>query len=80
MIDTMTQEPITVSKDGTAGPYIMVPLEQLKAVETVLRQHQFAFWVDSDAISLDGKPEIVVINLGRGVRADQIQQSLDAVN
>jgi hypothetical protein len=78
MIDATTHERMIVSGDGTAGPYVMVPVEQLQVVETVLRAHGISYWVDSDAISLNGKPEITVVNLGRGVRAEQIQHLLDA--
>jgi hypothetical protein len=80
MIDSLTQERIVVSTDGTTGPYIMVPLQQLDSIEAVLRGSQIAYWVDADAISLDGKPEIAVINLGRGASADQIQRLLDNAN
>jgi len=34
--------------------------------------------VDEDAISLDGKPEIVVIDLGLGCDAGRVQAFLDA--
>ena len=68
------------SHRGNGGPYIMVPLDQLGAVEAVLRNNRIGYWVDSDAISLDGKPAVIVINLGRGANAAPIQQLLDAVN
>ena len=77
MMDAQTQEPVVVSKDGDAGPYIMVVLAQLDRVTGVLRDNGIAFWVDEDAISLNGKPEITVVNLGRGVDAARVQQMLD---
>ncbi len=80
MIDSMNQERIVVSTHGTAGPYIMVPLEQLEAVEAVLGGNRVYYWADADAISLDGKPEVAVINLGRGANVDHIQQLLDAAH
>ena len=52
----------------------MVPSDQLAAVETVLRSSQVSYWTDSDAISLDGKPAIAVINLGRGADVSRVQQ------
>jgi hypothetical protein len=80
MIDAMTRERITVSAEGIGGPYIMVPLEQLDAIEAMLRENQITYWVDADAISLDGKPEVAVINLGRGTDAGNVQRLLDASN
>jgi hypothetical protein len=77
MVDSQTRAPITVSTDGTAGPYVMVPLDQLDALTALLQRHQVSFWVDSDAISLNGMPEIAVINLGRGASVAHIQQLLD---
>jgi hypothetical protein len=77
VIDSATHNRITVSTDGNAGPYIMVPVDQLDMVTALLRDNAIAFWVDADAISLDGKPEIVVINLGRGVDATRVQRLLD---
>jgi len=78
MTDSETQQRIEVSREGTGGPYIMVPLDQLTAIEAVLRDGRISYWVDSGAISLDGKPAIVVINLGRGADVDRVQQLLDA--
>ncbi len=78
MIDSTTQQRMRVSTDGTAGPYIMVPLDQLETVKAILLNNHVSFWVDADAISLDGKPEIGVINLARGANAAQIQQMLDS--
>lgn len=78
MIDVTTHERIIVHTEGTGGPYIMVPLDQLSAVEQVLRANRIGHWTDSDAISLDGKPAVVVINLGRGANATAIQRLLDA--
>ena len=38
---------------------------QLAPIREVLDRHAVRYWVDSDAISLDGKPAIAVINFGR---------------
>ena len=77
MIDAETQRPIRVHAEGTAGPYVMVPVTQLGAVQELLQRQGVYFWVDEDAISLDGKPEIAVINFGANGRADAIQRILD---
>jgi len=78
MTDSTTHARITVSTDGGAGPYIMVPLDQLEAVKAVLRKQGVSFWVDANAISLDGKPAIAFVNLARGADAGQVQRLLDA--
>jgi len=77
MIDTTTKEPLYVSTDGTAGPYIMVPLSQLDDVTRVLTGHRIRFWTDENAVSLDGSPYIAVVNLGRDGDAEAVQAILD---
>ena len=80
MIDSETRERIVVSAEGTGGPYIMVPLDQVADIEGILRGDKIPFWVDSDAISLDGEPAIIVVNLGRGADVNRVQQLLDAAH
>ncbi|HEY2158640.1 MAG TPA: hypothetical protein VGH33_23620 [Isosphaeraceae bacterium] len=77
MIDTQAKRPIRVSTDGTAGPYIMTPVDQLGHVRALLSRHKIAHWVESDAISLDGKPAIAIINLGLSGDAARVQSILD---
>ena len=80
MIDASTQKPLYVSIDGGAGPYIMVPVQQIGDVRTLLDAHNISYWVDEDAISLDGKPEVTVVNLGPGVDAATVQNILDGAS
>ncbi len=80
MTDATTQRPLRVSTDGTAGPYIMVQFNQLAAVTAILEQNRIDFWVGEHAISLNGQPEIVVINLGRGADPLVAQSALDSVD
>lgn len=77
MIDTQTQKRIEVHTDGTAGPYIMVPVEQIDSICDLLDGAEVSYWVDEQAISLNGKPEISVINLGKGCDVEQVQGLLD---
>lgn len=79
MIDSFTKGPLYVSTDGTAGPYIMVPVSQLGDVRGLLDAKGVRYSVDEDAISLDGEPEVSVINLGRGVDPEAVQTILDGV-
>lgn len=77
MIDTSTDKPMSVSTGGDAGPYIMAPVSQLEKVRLLLDENTIPYWVDEIAISLNGKPEVTVINLGRGVDAVVVQAFLD---
>lgn len=79
MTDPVIKEPLHVSTDGTAGPYIMVPVSQLGEVQRLLDSRDVRYWVDEYAISLDGSPEVTVINLGREEDAIVIQAILDTV-
>jgi len=79
MIDTTTRKPLGVSTDGEGGPYIMVPVEQLDKVRALLDASKVAYWVDEEAISLDGKPEITVINLSRQRDETMVQRLLDSI-
>jgi hypothetical protein len=80
MTDATTQQRLRVSTDGTAGPYIMVPVSQLEDVKGLLGRNKIRHWVDENAISLNGKPEITVINLGRSANAEKAQEVLDSVH
>ena len=77
MIDEMTKTTLRVSVDGTAGPYLMLPLAQLESLVHRLELHKVRFWVDADAISLDGEPFVTVINFGKSGDPIQIQAILD---
>lgn len=79
MIDTTTRQPLYVSTDGDAGPYIMVPAAQLDQVRALLDANKVPYWVDEEAISLDGKPEVAVINLGHGSNPATVQTLLDCM-
>ncbi len=79
MADAATKKPLRVSTDGTAGPYILVPVSQLDEVQRLLDTRGFRYWVEENAISLNGAPEIAVINLGRGGDASAVQALLDSL-
>ena len=78
MTDTAIRRPIRVSTDGTSGPYIMVSVELLEKVRKLLVENDVPHWVDHNAISVDGRPAVTVINLGRNVDSRQVQDLLDA--
>ena len=77
MADMKAHGRLYVSTDGNAGPYIVVPVEQLVEIRSLLDTNQVVYWVDEEAISFDGNPEIAVVNLGRSGDAASVQQLLD---
>lgn len=77
MADVATKNSLRVSTDGTAGPYIMVGVSQLDDVRRILDSRQIVYWVEENVISLNGAPEIAVINLGRRGDAAAVQAALD---
>jgi len=79
MIDTMTNDRLHVSIDGTAGPYIMVPVSQLGELRELLKKRGVRYDVEENAISFDGKPEVAVVDLGRGADGSAVQAILDSV-
>ncbi len=79
MIDAMTRKPLSVSTDGTAGPYIMVPVSQLADLREHLDNHRIHYSVEEEAISLDGAPETAVVDLGHGADVSAVQAILDGV-
>ena len=79
MIDTTTRQPLYVSTDGGAGPYIMLPMTFLDRVTALLDANKVPYWVDEEAISLDGKPEVTVINLMHGSNPAMVQNLLDSI-
>lgn len=79
MIDVMTQEPLTVEVYSDAEPCITLPVSQLEAVQSLLDAHQILYWTDEIAISLDGEPEVTVINLSRRSDPVLVQRLLDSV-
>jgi hypothetical protein len=58
MTNVATKKPMRVSTDGTAGPYIMVPVSQLDEVRQLLDGRRIRYWVEENAISLDGAQKL----------------------
>jgi hypothetical protein len=79
MTDISTNKPLYVSTDGTAGPYIMVPLDQLVDVRRALDDNNIRYWVDEAAISVNDRPFIATVDLGRGGNAEVVQAILDGI-
>ena len=78
MTDTSTQQPIRVSTESLSGPYIKVSVELLEKVRRLLVENGIRHWVEHLAISVDGRPAVTVIYLGRNTDSRQVQDLLDA--
>jgi hypothetical protein len=79
MTNPTTEKLLRVSTDGTVGPYITVLVSQLDEVRRLLDSRHIRYSVEEYAISFDGAPETIVINLGRGADAAAVQAILDSV-
>jgi hypothetical protein len=77
MRTTLADSQLVVSTDGTAGPYIIVTPEQLKPVTQALQAQNIPFETDDDAVMLDGRPALLVIDLGHNADIDRVQSLLD---
>ena len=77
MIDINTKKPLRLSTDGDAGPYIMVPVKQINDVRALFDAKRIPYWVDEDAISLDGKPEMTVVNFRHDSDAATVRNILN---
>jgi hypothetical protein len=78
MVDSFTHERIVVDGSGGASSHVIVRLDQLPFVESLLRQNNISYWVSRDAISINGRPEVIFVKFPRSVKADQVQALLDA--
>jgi hypothetical protein len=77
VIDSITREPIRVSLDGDAGPYIMVQLDQLELVKKLLDDALIPYTVEDDAISFNDQPYTAVVNLWHDANVLAVQTLLD---
>jgi hypothetical protein len=80
MIDSETRERVVVSTPEMGGAYIMLPFDQVADIEAILRANEVPFWTDSDSISMDGEPAIIVVNLEPEADVSRVQQLLDAAH
>ena len=72
-----TNEQVTVHTDGSAGPYIMVPPDQVASVQAELRAHGITSVRDHAGINEGGATVEEVINLGTGTNVEVVQKVLD---
>ncbi len=77
MVDTFTHRPVRISNQGLSGPYITISEGQLGRVRSVLLTHGIDHWADHLAVSVDGGPAMVVVNLAKRSDVQHIQALLD---
>jgi hypothetical protein len=78
MTDPSNQRPVQVTTAGTSGSYSMLALDLLERVRKLLQENDIPHWVGHHAISVDGRPAVVVINLDRKADPRRVQDLLDA--
>lgn len=79
VIDTITAKPLSVFTEDNSAPYILVPVNQLDIVTGLLTKNRVPHWVDDEAISVDGKPEVAFIDLSPETDPKDVQTILDSV-
>jgi len=79
MRSSLADAPLVVSTDGTAGPYVTVTTDQLEPVVQALRAQGIIVDIDDDAVMLDGRPALAVIDLGNGADVEKVQGVLDSL-
>ncbi len=77
MINSITNEPIRVSKYPEAWPYIRVPLDQLDQLKKLLDHAGCRYFVNVYAVSTDGEPYTIVVDLEHRADVAGIQRVLD---
>jgi len=60
------------------GNYIRLHFSQLDEVRRLLDSQSIGYWVDENAISFDGGPEMIKINFYRGTYVTALQELLDS--
>jgi hypothetical protein len=76
---TRDEEQLYVSTDGTAGPYIIVPVSLLDSVRHALSEARISFTIDEDAVSLAGQPALSVVDLGDGADIVRVREVLEGL-
>lgn len=77
MVNTTLDERLTVSDEGTVGPYILLPSDQIERVEKVLSRAGIRHWSEDNVISMNGHTEIGAIHLGHSADVAAVQAVLD---
>lgn len=80
MVEALTRKRLNVESYGTAVPYIRLQVRQLIEVCKVLDKYNIRYWVDEDALSLNGGPETTYVNLDRKTVIAVVQSLLSGID
>lgn len=78
MLDHITREPLIVSTEGRAGPYIAVHVDQADRVTRLLVAHGVAYALLPDEVSRGGVAVVTSIELPRSINVNKVQALLDS--
>ena len=79
MRSNLVDAALEVSIDGTTCPYFIVPTEQMDVVANALRDERIHFEAENDAVMLEGRPALSVIQLALDADVERIQGILDGL-
>jgi hypothetical protein len=79
MTDTTTNKRLSLAGNKEVGFYLMVPLQQLVEVRKLLDEHEINYWVEENAISINGRPAIAFVIFGLKTEKETVEQILDSV-
>ena len=81
LMSTRTAEaPLVSFRRRNGGALIIVAADQLDPVVRTLRDQNVPLQVDDEAVMLDGRPALMVIDLGHGADVERIQAILDRLS
>jgi len=76
MLDDYKKQPFTVSTDGDAGPYLMVPPAQVEAVQLAFSKHKVSHAIEYDVSQNAGTGVLTVFNFGNSADVARIERIL----
>ncbi len=78
MTSTLNGTRLQIPDCGDGWLDIRVAADQVDEVRKVLDRQGIRHWADMFAVSIDGKPAVTVISLGKNHDAGRVQTVLDA--
>lgn len=79
MIEAIDGKPLRVLKYGTTAPFISTPVSRLEELCSLLTNHQIQHTIEANFISLNGGPEMAVVDLDEAADVAEIQAILDSI-
>ncbi len=79
MTDATTNQPLKVIPLPSGGAYLDIPAALIPAAEELFRANAVTYWTDELYVSVDGEPDMGVINFGRRENPADVQRLLDSL-